>query len=115
MGFFQPLSKEEYLRSFQSIKSRSEFKELIKNGYSEKAILDFIDHFGEDCLGSFEHSFYSKFYSGEDFAEDFVKENYGVDLKDFPSFISIDWKRTWENMSDDFLITENNYVFSRNF
>ena len=60
-----------------------------------------------------EDAYYGCFDSEEEFAENFVNECYG--LPDFPSWIAIDWKETWEDgLSWDYTFYDG-FVFCNNF
>ena len=57
-----------------------------------------------------EDAYYGQYDSEEEFTENFVSECYGLP-RDFPSWIKIDWKETWEDgLSWDYTFYDG-YVF----
>ena len=81
--------------------------ELMED-YDAAAIKAFIELYGEDELENFEDAFQGEM-TGAEFAEQFTSDVYGVDL---PSFVSIDWEATWDNLSYDF-DEQDGFIFSR--
>ena len=91
--------------------SQETIDNLLEDGYSALAIEAFIEYFGEEQLDSFVDAYQCEM-TGAEFAQQLVQDCYGV--TDIPSFVSIDWNDTWENLRYDY--TEvNGYIFSQNF
>ena len=51
--------------------------------------------------------------SGEEFAQQ-IASDYGYVRGDLPSWIQIDWKESWDNLSYDYC-EQDGYIFSQNF
>ena len=84
--------------------------------YGQSLVDEFAEHFDIDSVEHFEESYQGQFDSGAEFAEQiatdcgYIKSYQG----DLPSWIEIDWKASWDNLSYDY--TElNGYIFSNNF
>ena len=84
--------------------------------YGQGLVDEFAEHFDIDSVEHFEESYQGQFDSGAEFAKEiatdcgYVKSYQG----DLPSWIEIDWKASWDNLSYDY--TEiNGHIFSNNF
>ena len=78
--------------------------------YPADAIRAFIEYFGEDCIADISDSYQGEM-SGKEFAEQLVHDCYCLDI---PSFVSVDWEDTWDNLRHDY-IEEDGYIFCLNF
>ena len=99
--------------------------------YGEKNFRDYyedyyraVDDLGEDIVNAFIEVFYiesigniEESYQGEmtgaEFAEQ-IASDYGYIRGDLPSWIEIDWKASWDNLSYDYC-EQDGYIFSQNF
>ena len=99
--------------------------------YGEKNFRDYyedyyraVDDLGEDIVNAFIEVFYiesigniEESYQGEmtgaEFAEQ-IASDYGYIRGDLPSWIEIDWKESWDNLSYDYC-EQDGYIFSQNF
>ena len=76
--------------------------------YGQGLVDEFAEHFEESYQGQFD--------SGAEFAKEiatdcgYVKSYQG----DLPSWIEIDWKESWDNLSYDYC-EQDGYIFSQNF
>lgn len=78
--------------------------------YPADGIRAFIEYFGEDCISDISDSYQGEM-SGAEFAEQLVSDCYSLDI---PSFVSVDWKDTWDNLRHDY-IEQDGYIFCTNF
>ena len=78
--------------------------------YPADGIRAFIEYFGEDCIADISDSYQGEM-SGAEFAEQLVIDCYCLDI---PSFVSIDWEDTWDNIRHDY-IEQDGYIFCTNF
>ena len=78
--------------------------------YPADGIRAFIEYFGEDCISDISDSYQGEM-SGAEFAEQLVTECYCLDI---PSFVSIDWEDTWDNLRHDYA-EQDGYIFCTNF
>ena len=99
--------------------------------YGEKNFRDYyedyyraVDDLGEDIVNAFIEVFYiesigniNESYQGQmtgaEFAEQ-IASDYGYIRGDLPSWIEIDWKESWDNLSYDYC-EQDGYIFSQNF
>ena len=78
--------------------------------YPADGIRAFIEYFGEDCISDISDSYQGEM-SGAEFAEQLVSDCYSLDI---PSFVSVDWEDTWDNLRHDY-IEQDGYIFCVNF
>ena len=84
--------------------------------YGQGLVDEFAEHFDIDSVEHFEESYQGQFDSGAEFAKEiatdcgYVKSYQG----DLPSWIEIDWKASWDNLSYDYC-EQDGYIFSQNF
>ena len=78
--------------------------------YPADGIRAFIEYFGEDCISEISDSYQGEM-SGAEFAEQLVSDCYSLDI---PSFVSVDWEDTWDNLRHDY-IEQDGYIFCINF
>ena len=78
--------------------------------YDQETVDAFLNaDFDIDDISRLEDAYYGQFDSEEEFTENFVSECYG--LPDMPTWIAIDWEKTWEDgLSWDYTFI-NGYVF----
>ena len=90
-----------------------EYREMVKQ-YDQDTVDAFLGaDFDIDDISRLEDAYYGQFDSEEEFTENFVNECYG--LPDMPSWIAIDWEKTWEDgLSWDYTYT-NGYVFCNHY
>ena len=78
--------------------------------YPADGVRAFIEYFGEDCISDISDSYQGEM-SGAEFAEQLVSDCYSLDI---PSFVSVDWEDTWDNLRHDY-IEQDGYIFCVNF
>ena len=78
--------------------------------YPADGIRAFIEYFGEDCISDISDSYQGEM-SGAEFAEQLVTDCYCLDI---PSFVSIDWEDTWDNLRHDYA-EQDGFIFCTNF
>jgi hypothetical protein len=78
--------------------------------YPADAVRAFIEYFGEDCISDISDSYQGEM-SGAEFAEQLVSDCYSLDI---PSFVSIDWADTWDNLRHDYA-EQDGFIFCTNF
>ena len=78
----------------------------------EDIVNAFIEVFYIESIGNIEESYQGQM-SGEEFAEQ-IASDCGYVRGDLPSWIEIDWKESWDNLSYDYC-EQDGYIFSQNF
>ena len=72
----------------------------------------FIEVFYLESIGNIEESYQGQM-TGAEFAEQ-IASDCGYVRGDLPSWIEIDWKESWDNLSYDYC-EQDGYIFSQNF
>ena len=91
------------------------YEKLVEQ-YGQEVVDEFAEYFDIDSIEHFEESYQGKYDSGAEFAEQiatdcgYIKSFQG----DLPSWIEIDWKASWDNLSYDYC-EQDGYIFSQNF
>ena len=81
--------------------------------YDQETVDAFLEDFDIDDISSLEDAYYGQYDSEEEFAESFVSECYG--FPDMPSWIAIDWEKTWEDgLSWDYTFYDG-FVFCNHY
>ena len=85
--------------------------------YGQGLVDEFAEHFDIDSVEHFEESYQGQFDSGAEFAEQiatdcgYIKSYQG----DLPSWIEIDWKASWDNLSYDYTELIGGHIFNNNY
>ena len=89
-----------------------EYREMVKE-YDQETVDAFLEEFDLMDIEHLQDAYMGHYGSGEEFAENFVMECYG--LPDMPSWIKIDWSETWEDgLSWDYTFYDG-YVFCNHY
>ena len=107
----------DFIKEYGEKKFRDYYEDYYRavDDLGEDIVNAFIEVFYIESIGNIEESYQGQM-SGEEFAEQsatdcgYIKSYQG----DLPSWIEIDWKASWDNLSYDY--TEiNGHIFSNNF
>ena len=82
--------------------------------YEEEVVEDFVEIFGVCSISSLSDAYQGKWDSGAEFAQN-LAEDCGEVPRDMPSWIEIDWKSSWDNLSYDYTEGSGGHIFSQNF
>ena len=74
-------------------------------------VLAFLENFDIADVSGCRDSYQGKYENGADFAQS-IAEDCGDVPRDMPSWIEIDWKASWDNLSFDYFESEDGYIFS---
>ena len=109
VDFIKKYGETEFLTYYET------YHRLVdENG--QDVVDQFAEYFDIDSIEHFEESYQGEYSSGAEFAQTIAEDcgyvrSYQGDL---PSWIEIDWKASWDNLSYDY--TEiNGHIFSNNF
>ena len=80
--------------------------------YGQGLVDEFAEEFDIDSVEHFEESYQGQM-TGAEFAEQ-IASDCGYVRGDLPSWIEIDWKASWDNLSYDYC-EQDGYIFSQNF
>ena len=89
------------------------YEELVRE-YGRNLIDEFAGHYDVDTVEHFEDMYQGQYDSGAEFAEQ-IASDCGYVSRDMPSWIEIDWQKTWDNaLSYDY--TQIGYaIFNDNY
>lgn len=85
------------------------FVELCED-YEADAVKAYIDHVGIEYLDGFEDAYYGEFYTIREFVED-IMESMGTEI---PSWLCVDYQKTWDFSLRHDYFEENDYYFRKN-
>ena len=110
----------EILRDFIEEYSESQFVDYIEeyiqavDEYSEEIVESFLEIFDIDSIGSLSDAYMGQYDSGADFAQN-IAEDCGDVPRNMSSWIEIDWKASWDNLSYDYTEGSGGHIFNQNF
>ena len=82
--------------------------------YSEEIVESFLEIFDIDSIGSLSDAYMGQYDSGADFAQN-IAEDCGDVPRNMSSWIEIDWKASWDNLSYDYTEGNGGHIFNQNF
>ena len=74
----------------------------------------FLDNFDIDCVSNCRDAYMGCYESGADFAQN-IAEDCGDVPRGMSSWIEIDWEASWENLTYDYVESNDGHIFSQNF
>ena len=111
----------EVLEDFIKEHGESYFQSYIEDylqaidQYDEEVVESFLEIFDIDSIGSLSESYQGQYNSGAEFAEQLARDCCDIRDEHISSWIEIDWKASWDNLSYDYTELSNGYIFSQNF
>ena len=91
-----------------------EYNRLIDD-YGQNLVDEFIEDFDVSTIENFEDMYQGQYNSGADFAEQ-IASDCGYITRDLPSWIEIDWQKTWDNaLSYDYTELIGGHIFNNNY
>ena len=82
--------------------------------YDDEVVEDFIEIFGVCSISSLSDAYQGKWNSGAEFAEELARDCCDIP-REMSSWIEIDWKSSWDNLSYDYTEGSGGHIFSQNF
>ena len=89
----------------------------LVDDYGQNLVDEFIEDFDVSTIENFEDMYQGQYDSGADFAKQiatdcgYIKSYQG----DLPSWIEIDWEKTWDNLSYDYTELLGGHIFNNNY
>ena len=89
----------------------------LVDDYGQNLVDEFIEDFDVSTIENFEDMYQGQYDSGADFAKEiatdcgYIKSYQG----DLPSWIEIDWEKTWDNLSYDYTELLGGHIFNNNY
>ena len=77
-------------------------------------VLAFLENFDIENVSSCRDAYMGRYESGAEFAQQ-IAEDCGDVPRNMSSWIEIDWKASWDNLSYDYVESDNGHIFSQNF
>ena len=74
-------------------------------------VLAYLENFDISDVSSCRDAYQGKYENGADFAQS-IAEDCGDVPRNMSSWIEIDWKASWDNLSFDYFESEDGYIFS---
>ena len=108
----------EVLEDFIKEHGESYFQSYIEdylqavNEYDEDVVSAFLDVFDIDSIGSLSDAYQGRYDSGAEFAESLVSDCYSMDM---PSWVEVDWQKTWDNALSYDYSESDGHIFNNNF
>ena len=106
--FIENHSEEEFREHYETYNR-------LCDEYGQLALDEFIEEFDVSTIENFEDMYQGQYTSGAEFAEQ-IASDCGYVSRDMPSWIEIDWEKTWDNaLSYDYTELSNGYIFSNSY
>ena len=104
----------DFIKEYGEKKFRDYYEDYYRaiDDLGEDVVNAFIEVFYIESIGNIEESYQGEM-SGSEFAEQ-IASDCGYVRGDLPSWIEIDWKASWDNLSYDYC-EQDGYIFSQNF
>ena len=108
----------EVLENFIEEHGESNFNDYIEeylqaiDEHGEDAIAAFLDIFNIEDIGNFTDAYQGRYDSGAEFAESLVSDCYSMDM---PSWVEVDWQKTWDNALSYDYCESDGHIFNNNF
>ena len=105
--FIENYGETEFLTYYET------YHRLVDD-YGQNLVDEFIENYDVSTLENFEDMYQGQYDSGAEFAE-MIASDCGYVSRDMPSWIEIDWQKTWDNaLSYDY--TQIGYaIFNDNY
>ena len=108
--FIENHSEEEFVDHYET------YNRLCED-YGQNLVDEFIEEFDVSTIENFEDMYQGQYRNGAEFAQQiatdcgYIKSYQG----DLPSWIEIDWEKTWDNLSYDYTELIGGHIFNNNY
>ena len=108
------------LQAFIDKYGKSEFSDYIEeylqaiDESSEEAVESFLEIFSIEDIGYFTDAYQGQWDSGAEFAQNLAEDCCEVP-RDMSGWIEIDWEKSWDNLSYDYVECGEGHIFSQNY
>ena len=108
------------LQAFIDEYSKSQFVDYIEeylqaiDQYDEEVVESFLEIFSIEDICNLSESYQGQWNSGAEFAQNLAEDCCEVP-REMSSWIEIDWKASWDNLSYDYTEGNGGHIFSQNF
>ena len=80
--------------------------------YGEDVVSAFLDIFDIDSIGSLSDAYQGRYTDGAECAQSIVSECYSMEM---PSWVEVDWQKTWDNALSYDYSESDGHIFNNNF
>ena len=106
--FIENYGETEFLTYYET------YHRLVDD-YGQNLVDEFAQEFDVDSVDHFEDMYQGQYNSGADFAEQ-IATDCGYVTRELPSWIEIDWQKTWDNaLSYDYTELIGGHIFNNNY
>ena len=108
------------LQAFIDEYGKSQFVDYIEeylqaiDQYDEEVVESFLEIFSIEDICNLSESYQGQWDSGAEFAQNLAEDCCEVP-REMSSWIEIDWKASWDNLSYDYTEGSGGHIFSQNF
>ena len=106
VGFIEIFGEEKFKLYFE------EYADMVDD-IGIDVVLAYLENFDISDVSSCRDAYQGKYENGADFAQS-IAEDCG-EVGSNSSWIEIDWKASWDNLSYDYVESDNGHIFSQNF
>ena len=107
VGFIEIYGEEKFKLHFE------EYADMVDD-IGTDVVSAFLNVFDIESVSSCRDAYMGQYESGAEFAQS-IAEDCGEVPRDIPSWIEIDWEKSWDNLSYDYVESDNGHIFSQNF
>ena len=107
VGFIEIYGEEKFKLYFE------EYADMVDD-IGVDVVSSFLNHFDIDCVSNCRDAYQGKYESGAEFAQS-IAEDCGDVPRNMPSWIEIDWEKSWDNLDYDYVESTDGHIFSQNF
>ena len=104
VGFIEIYGEEKFKLYFE------EYADMVDD-IGNEIVEAFLDNFDIADISSCRDAYQGCYESGAEFAQS-IAEDCGEIGRGMSSWIEIDWKASWDNLSFDYFESEDGYIFS---
>ena len=105
----------DFIKEYGEKKFRDYYEDYYRavDDLGEDIVNAFIEVFYIESIGNIEESYQGQM-TGAEFAEQLARDCCDIRDQHISSWIEIDWKASWDNLSFDYC-EQDGYIFSQNF
>ena len=106
----------DFIKEYGEKKFRDYYEDYYRavDDLGEDIVNAFIEVFYIESIGNINESYQGEYNSGAEFAEQLARDCCDIRDEHISSWIEIDWKASWDNLSYDYC-EQDGYIFSQNF
>ena len=107
VDFIEEYGEEKFKLHFE------EYADMVDD-IGNDVVSAFLENFDIESVSSCRDAFHGHYNSGAEFAEQIAIDCCEVP-RNMSSWIEIDWDKSWDNLSYDYVESNDGHIFSQNF